>query len=125
MPLFKKKQKKVTTYSGGKEVPEKVPELEVPLPSDREKIMGELERATKMAEYHFKNGYDTAMKEKNAPPVEIEPPTSEPDAQQQPEIEIADYFETVREQGFIEGLSFAISTLRQAQNDIIRRQKER
>ena len=89
MPLFKKKQKKVTTYSEGKEVPEKIPELEVPRPVVRET------------------------------------PTPEPEAPQETEIEIADYFDTVREQGFIEGLSFAISTLRQAQNDIIRRQKER
>jgi hypothetical protein len=82
MGLFKKKEKKITTYEEGKEVQsEKVPELKVPVPPQTEQ------------------------------------------SQPEPAPEEADYFESAREHGFVEGLSFAISTLRQAQNDIIRRQR--
>jgi hypothetical protein len=134
MSLFKKKEKKVTTYDAkGKkvdEVPDKVPELKVPLPprmTEEEKALSELERGNKMAEYHFKNGYEAAMKEKSQPVVEIPPPAPEPEEAVREEIENnpGEYFESARDYGFTEGISFAIATLRQAQNDIIRRQKER
>jgi hypothetical protein len=104
MPLFKKKPKKVTTYNEGKEVPEKVPELEVPRPVVRETPTPQ------------------EFMEPREPPIEQ---TAAEDIRQEIENNPGDYFDNLRDYAFIEGLSFAISTLRQAQNDIIRRQKER
>lgn len=91
MVFRKKKKKKVTTYKDGKEVKE-----EAPAP---EKI----------------------------PPLEVpEPPAEEPEEEESeegedPEAEEIDYFEAGRDQGFIEGLSFAMATLRNAQNEMLRR----
>jgi hypothetical protein len=104
MPLFKKKPKKIITYdTKGKEiepVPVKVPELEVPRPDVRE--------------------IEPPAQEEPA----IEPPATE-DIRQEIENDPGQYFDNLRDYAFIEGLSFAIATLRQAQNDIIRRQRER
>ena len=104
MPLFNKKQKKVTTYSEGKEVPENIPELEVPRP-----VVREIPTPQEFIE-------------SREPPMEK---TAAEDIRQEIENNPGDYFDNLRDYAFIEGLSFAISTLRQAQNDIIRRQQER
>ena len=114
MPLFKKKEKKVTTYNEGKkvnddDVPDTIPELKVPLPT-----MSEKERA--VADYNA--GYRAAMLEKAAT---VPPPEPEPVEEAEPDY--ADYFGRARDIGFVEGISFCMSTLRQAQNDIIRRQR--
>lgn len=60
------------------------------------------------------------------PPLEIPPPLPPAGEQAQPEQpapEEVDYFEAGRDQGFMEGLSYAMALLRQAQNDVLQKRR--
>lgn len=60
------------------------------------------------------------------PPLEIPPPLPPAGEQAQPEQpapEEVDYFEAGRDQGFMEGLSYAMALLRQAQNEVLQKRK--
>jgi len=118
--VFKRKEK-VSTYVNGEKVPDKVPELDVPLPPDcSSPTTHKLNISSGCCDLCGKT-FEEIRQELDTPVFSIDPP-EEPAPQQPTE---ADQFEGAREYGFLEGVSFSIATLRRIQNDLIKQQQGR